>query len=386
MVEVKDFSAEKNIPGTLDNEFDVVLRKFDLISLIHPLLFAVVLAILALLGGRGRWLFSAILFAFYLLDWLLLALLPARGKSFGPPQPVTLILAVMRTIFALLPVEAALPLQIVGTGLVFYGFWVEPHRIKVTQQRYETAKLGKGTRFSVLHLGDYHLERITERERQLDEIIQTTKPDLILFSGDVLNLSFTEDPIAIKQAREMISNWQAPLGSFVVSGSEAVDLHHVFPELMRGLPVQHLQNDNIAIAVGNDTIRLSGLSCSHRPWLDSPKLETLAHENGGAFSILLYHSPDLAPNASKLGYDLQLSGHTHGGQVCFPFIGPLFTASLYGRAFSSGLYRLNGLKLYITRGIGMEGMAAPRVRFLCPPEVILWEIAGTGQEPEQEEK
>jgi predicted MPP superfamily phosphohydrolase len=73
---------------------------------------------------------------------------------------------------------------------------------------------------------------------------------------------------------------------------------------------------------------------------------------------------------------MQLSGHTHGGQVRLPFYGALFAASLYGKAFESGRRQLAGLTLYVTRGIGMEGGGAPRVRFLCPPEIILWEVDG----------
>jgi uncharacterized protein len=72
---------------------------------------------------------------------------------------------------------------------------------------------------------------------------------------------------------------------------------------------------------------------------------------------------------------LQLSGHTHGGQVRLPFYGALFTASLYGKVFEAGRYKLKDLTLYITRGLGLEGAGAPRVRFLCPPEITLWEIS-----------
>ncbi|HRE25551.1 MAG TPA: hypothetical protein PK954_02860, partial [Anaerolineales bacterium] len=93
-------------------------------------------------------------------------------------------------------------------------------------------------------------------------------------------------------------------------------------------------------------------------------------------TILLYHSPDLAPDAAELGIDLQLSGHTHAGQIRLPGFGPLMTGSLYGRALESGRKQLDGLTLYVTRGIGLEGKGAPRMRLLCPPEIILWEIHG----------
>jgi len=69
-----------------------------------------------------------------------------------------------------------------------------------------------------------------------------------------------------------------------------------------------------------------------------------------------------------------LSGHTHGGQVRIPIWGAFFTGSLYGRKLQSGMYRIHDTLLYISRGIGLEGMGAPRVRFLCSPEIIEWKI------------
>jgi uncharacterized protein len=94
---------------------------------------------------------------------------------------------------------------------------------------------------------------------------------------------------------------------------------------------------------------------------------------------LLYHSPDLAPQAAEAGVDLQLSGHTHGGQIRVPFFGAFFTGSLYGKKFEAGRSQIEKMVLYITRGIGMEGAAAPRIRFLCPPEIILWEITSDSE-------
>jgi predicted MPP superfamily phosphohydrolase len=86
--------------------------------------------------------------------------------------------------------------------------------------------------------------------------------------------------------------------------------------------------------------------------------------------ILLYHDPDLAEAAAKAGIGLYLAGHTHGGQVRLPLIGPLFTNSRYGRRFAAGRFGLGAMTLIVSRGIGLEGAGAPRLRFLCPPEVV----------------
>ena len=373
-MDIRDFQHVKHFPGTEGNPFDRVLRRLNELQSIPWFLFALALFVLSWIPSYFDPLRAAGLFLFFLLDWACLAALPRANVSFGPPRPVVLYLAVLRLPFAFLPLPYSAFIQFFGTLLVIYAFWIEPLRLTLTRQKLVTPKLTSSLR--ILHLGDLHMERITSREKQLNRWVKQLNPDLILFSGDILNLSYLDDPTAIQQAREIISEWKAPLGTYFVSGSEAVDLPHDYPGLVEGLGITWLDNQTTMITNGVDEIDIIGVTCTHRPFLDAPLLEKLAGQLSNRFSILLYHSPDLAPNAANLGIDLQLSGHTHGGQVCLPFYGPLFTASLYGRAFRSGIYKIKDLTLYITRGIGMEGKAAPRVRFLCPPEIILWEIEG----------
>ena len=371
-MEIQDFSHVKHFPGTTGNPFDIVLHRLNDLQKIPWVLFSLGLFILAWIPSYLDPKRAVGLFLFFLLDWAMMAALPRARVSFGPPRPPVLYLAILRIPFALLPLPYALVAQVIGVLLVIYAFWIEPLRLTLSHQILVSPKLQGSLR--ILHLGDLHLERITRRELKLNQMIKQLHPDLILFSGDILNLSYLEDPTAIEQAREIISKWNAPQGTFFVSGSEAVDLQHVFPDLVANPAVTWLDNQTATIQTGTDLINIIGVTCTHKPFLDAPVVEKLVEPHQDQFNVLLYHSPDLAPNAARLGIDLQLSGHTHGGQVRLPFFGALFTASLYGRKFSSGRYQIKNLILYITRGIGMEGQAAPRVRFLCPPEIILWEI------------
>jgi predicted MPP superfamily phosphohydrolase len=226
------------------------------------------------------------------------------------------------------------------------------------------------------------VERITQRERHLNQLIQELKPDLILFSGDVLNLSYIEDPKAQQDAREILGQWHAPHGTYMVTGSPAVDLEHVFPIVVGNLDnLRWLRDEQVTVQVNDQPINIIGLTCTHKPFEDGPRLEQVLADSkapdSGNFTILLYHTPDLAPNGANTGrIDLQLSGHTHGGQLRLPGIGALFAGSLYGKRFESGRQMVGNMTLYVTRGIGLEGKAAPRVRFICSPEIILWEIDG----------
>jgi uncharacterized protein len=370
-----DFRNRRYFPGTHGNPFDLVLRVARLIERLPLPVFAVLLAGLALLAARGQWLPAGGLFAFYLGDWALLAALPRAQKSFGPAKPPALLLALLRAPFALLPGPATLAAQVMGTGLVVYGFWIEPHRVQLTRQTLHSPKWKPGTPpLRVLHLGDLHTERLTDRERQVVALAREMAPDLILFSGDFLNLSNVYDPVAWEAVRTVFGQLSAPLGVYAVTGSPPVDEPEVVPQLVRGQTFRWLQDEKVTLDHHGQAFDLIGVTCTHKPFEDAPRLTPLVDADPQRFKLLLYHTPDLAPQAADLGLDLQLSGHTHGGQVRLPVIGALYAGSLYGKRFEAGRRQLDGLTLYVTRGIGLEGQGAPRVRFLCPPEVILWEI------------
>jgi predicted MPP superfamily phosphohydrolase len=92
--------------------------------------------------------------------------------------------------------------------------------------------------------------------------------------------------------------------------------------------------------------------------------------------VLLYHSPELMPVSQQYPVDLYLCGHTHGGQVRLPIYGAILTSSALGKQYEMGSYVENGTTLYISRGIGLEGLSAPRMRLLCSPEIILFTLQG----------
>jgi uncharacterized protein len=371
-----DFSRRRRFPGTFGGPFDTLLRFADQIERIPWPVFGLLLLLLAAIPGRGSWVHTGILFFFFLSDWALVAALPMAGKSFGPPKPPALLMALLRIPFAYLAMPWFLIIQAGGTILAFYAYWIEPQRLTVTRQKLDS-RGPASVPLRILHIADLHLERITARERALQRLIAVEKPDLILFSGDFLNLSCVLDPEAWSDVRNLIAEWKAPLGVFAVAGSPPVDEPEVLPHLLEGMThIRCLHGEKVTLLHQGVPLDLLGLDCSHKPFIDAPKLSALT---GGKLpnrlTILLYHSPDLAPEAAQMGIDLMLCGHTHGGQVRLPGAGAIYASSLYGKRFESGRYTLGNMILYVSRGLGMEGKGAPRVRFLCPPEVILWEVS-----------
>jgi predicted MPP superfamily phosphohydrolase len=371
------FIRRKTFPGTSGNPFDTFLHKTADFDRIPALSFLAILILLAAIPAIWDWPKSLAVFLFILSDWLLFSLLSRFGKSFGPPKTSVFLLAIARVLLMILPLWPALVLNLAGSALVFWGTWIEPHDIKLTRQNLSTAKLPAGYSLRLLHLGDLHIERLTRREMRLNRMIIDLSPDLILFSGDFLNLSFLKDPRALADLHAVIDRWSAPLGVFAVTGSPAVDLPEIVPEIIRGSHMHLLQNQVVNLNLPKADVRLIGITCSHKPHIDGPILEGLLDHSPEAFRIFLYHTPDMAPLAGKLGVDLQLSGHTHGGQIRLPGFGALVTGSLEGKKYESGRYEVGGMVLYVSRGLGMEGLGAPRARLFCPPEAILWEISGS---------
>lgn len=316
-------------------------------------------------------------------DWTSLALLPVFKRSFGPVYPSLLSLALVRVLLLIVSGVAgvdgyagifiALGLQVLIFGISFYSLWIEPANIKVSTQKFITTKLSK--RIRLLHLSDLHLERIGVREQKLLALLDKLKPDVIVFTGDFLNLSYNQDPETLWQVKCCIENWRAPLGTFAVSGSPQVESLSLIRSLLGDTHIHHLENATHRIDTAFGNVSVSGVTCLHNTDKDSAQVNMLAELlSESDLNILLYHSPDISPAIASAGYELFLCGHTHGGQVRIPGYGALITSSELGKQFESGRYSLLNTEMYVSRGIGLEGGAAPRIRLFCPPEIIVWEI------------
>lgn len=325
---------------------------------------------------------------FMAVDGIILYLLPRRQLSFGPSKAHFIVLAVPRTLATMaigfltvagwLSVAGAAQLfgavQLLGTTTFIWGAVVEPFRLGVSEFYLLTDRLPAGAPpLRLLHISDLHIERLTKREKELLRLVKETGPDLIVLTGDFINVSNNRDPQTHAQVRWFLSKLSAPYGVYATLGSPTADLREEVAPLFEELPVSLLRQSwrHVDLDYGRELVLL-GLDCTHHIPTDAARLARLVEcSPNGALQILLYHSPELAPQAAEHGLALYLCGHTHGGQVRLPFIGPVFTSSQLGRRFVMGLYRVGRMSLYVSRGVGLEGLSMPRIRFLAPPEVTL---------------
>jgi len=148
--------------------------------------------------------------------------------------------------------------------------------------------------------------------------------------------------------------------------------HDVYEEVpaLEGLGVKMLINQALELRSGEESIWIIGVDDPHFYGCDDlpAALKDVPPE---ALKILLVHTPELIKEAEESGVDLYLCGHTHGGQICLPFLGPLIINANCPRAYARGLWTYKTLRGYTSPGVGTSGVP---VRFFCPPEIGLLEL------------
>lgn len=247
---------------------------------------------------------------------------------------------------------------------------IEPNWIDVSYTNINTKKWhGNSIPLKIVQLSDLHIEKLGYREKAALEIIDNLKPDIILLTGDYINLTEKGQEAAL--AKKFMDSLEAPYGVYAVSGNW--DNKSVLKELTRGNNVTLMDGDAISISTKSGAIRLSGISWDE-VLRDKPNFPHGVIGSADEFNILLTHMPYITHKAPK-GLDLILAGHTHGGQVRIPFMKYVIEGTRLEQKQLQGMTRLeNGELLYINRGLGMQGEDTPRIRFRCRPEISVFNI------------
>lgn len=202
-------------------------------------------------------------------------------------------------------------------------------------------------------LGERDLAAILDR-------VQAQEPDLVLFGGDLINTRARE----ILLFREGLRRLRPRYGAYAVSGNHD---HYYGPDIARwrafledhGVTV--LDNRGVRICHGGDTLWLCGVDDMTEG--DPDLAAALDGRRDGETTLLLSHHPDFFSEACTAGIDLQLSGHTHGGQIRVAGKAPLHHSR---RGYERGWFREGDSRLYVGRGVGVTVLP---IRIDAPPEV-----------------
>lgn len=293
-----------------------------------------------------------------------------------------------KRLLELVPARRLAPLiALAGAGL-YYGREVEPANVEVVSVELALPRLEAAfDGYRIAHVSDLHADgwMTPGRVLELVEFVNAEAPDLVVITGDFATYSFLQGPLIhhVPKLAAPLSRLRAPDGVLAVLGNHdhktddgvpkrapgAARKEHDVPETVRrtlaAAGAKELRNTVHTLRRGEAALHLCGVDsvCWGEDRMGSVLFEL--PERGAA--VLLVHEPDFADKSAATGrFDLQLSGHSHGGQVRLPLLGPPLLPPL-GRRYPDGLYRVEDMLLYTNRGLGNH----PRLRFNCRPEITL---------------
>jgi uncharacterized protein len=233
--------------------------------------------------------------------------------------------------------------------------------------------------FTIAQLSDFHYDVFsTIPIRAAIEIVNNLHPDLIVLTGDFVTVPpyHRRFPSVAKRAArtaepcaDLLKQMHSRVGSVSILGNHDVDAGaSIIIDTLdsHGLPV--LRNRSMPIERGGSRIWLCGLDSV---WEGNPDMDlALRGVPSEEMVVLLVHEPDFADEAVYYPVDLQLSGHSHGGQIWLPGIGAPWLPA-FGRKYPRGLHRIGPLTLYTNMGLGTIRLP---IRLNCPPEVTLFTL------------
>lgn len=314
----------------------------------------------ARIPGFVGWVWLAALL-YLVLGLIVVAAGSGIARLAGRPQPTD---PSRRTVLR----GATAAVVVAAVGATGYGV-VEAHTPRIRRVRVPLDRLPSafaGTRIALvtdLHVGPARGVGFT---RTVVDLVNAQQPELILLGGDLVDGTVANVGSDLEPLRDL----HAPLGVYGVSGN-----HEFYAgdggrwlDLWDALGIRTLRNERVELHRGGAVIDLAGIHDRTSPAPFEPDLPAaLDGRDPDRFVLLLAHEPKQAIEASELGVDLQLSGHTHGGQMWpLRYLVPLQQPAV------DGLDRIGGTVLYTSRGTGAWG---PPVRVGAPPEITILELA-----------
>jgi uncharacterized protein len=267
--------------------------------------------------------------------------------------------------------KVAATTALLGAGGFIYAREVETRRVEVKQIMLTLPRLSpEFDGYRVVQIGDIHLDDWTKPERLsgVVEKVNGQKPDLIAITGDFA--SYSAEQLDARRLIEALRNLRVGDGCVAILGNHdyLTDVKLVRRCIREG-GVKELINNVLTLKRGGAALHVAGIDdvMEGRSRLDLVLREL--PESGAA--ILLAHEPDFADvSAATRRFDLQLSGHSHGGQIGVPLLRRLVLPP-FSQRYTRGLYEVRGMLQYTNRGIGFVHL---RARFLCRPEITVFTL------------
>lgn len=248
------------------------------------------------------------------------------------------------------------------------GFYVEPSRLSITRRDIFIPTLpAELDGFTIAHLTDFHYKPEDDHDlmEKVVKAVNSENTDLIALTGDYVD----HDKSVLAPLLEHLEKLTSKHGMVATLGNHDgwSGPRSYYKGLFEKIGCTFLTNQNTKLNINGSPLHIAG---SDYVWLGKPDpVATLKGIPIDAPVVALVHEPDYFDTIRSLrDIDLQLSGHTHGGQCRVPLIGYAPRRVSYGRNFLYDLYSKDASQIFVSRGVGTTGI---RVRFACPPELAI---------------
>jgi uncharacterized protein len=216
--------------------------------------------------------------------------------------------------------------------------------------------------FTILHLSDLHADMNPRAMDRVIRLVHELRYDLCVLTGDYRGRTFGAFETCLATLHELREAVKGD--AYGVLGNH--DSILMVPDI-EDIGISMLLNEQIAIRRGGAQIYLAGIDDAHFYRVDNIEKAAVGIPEE-AFSILLSHTPEIYRQAAHAGFDLLLSGHTHGGQICLPGGIPIILEAELPRSMGRGAWRYGDMAGYTSVGAGSSVVP---VRFNCAPEITL---------------
>ena len=221
--------------------------------------------------------------------------------------------------------------------------------------------------YTILHISDLHVDMSEAAMQHVCKVVDGMQYDLCVLTGDYRAKTFGPFDAALEGVAKVRAQLRPPI--YGVLGNH--DTIQMVPA-MEAMGIRVLLNECEAIARGDERLYLAGVDDAHFYRVDNIEKAALQIPNG-AFSVLLSHTPEIYRQAAHANFDLMLSGHTHGGQLCLPGSIPIKLEAVLPRRMGAGLWQHHKMLGYTSVGAGSSVVP---VRLNCPPEITLHCLRG----------
>lgn len=253
--------------------------------------------------------------------------------------------------------------------LFIYSKYIEPYNLTIKEYKIESNTIPNNyDGLKIIHFTDLHYGSTVDLKyiKKIVNLINKQKPDLVFFTGDLLDKRTTPNNKDIESIKNELNKIESNLGNFAISGNHDIKNLKDFESILKENFTILNNEEKLIYYKENIPLSITGFVDSSEA---DPNYELLTHDNNN-YRFVLIHEPDEFDKIKDYKFNIMLSGHSHNGQIRLPLIGKIYTPH-GSKKYYEKYYKINNKELFISNGIGTSTID---YRFMSTPSINLYRL------------